>query len=113
MASSEKPTEPESTFAVLPLWKSFWVGLLGAALLGAVIPFLLNYSRGALALNMSDNVTEIVGWMLFVPFYLLLMVSLWKCAYNTSNALWGHLARTYAILTSLLFIAIFITAIFD
>lgn len=113
MAPLEKSTESEPTFADLPLWKSFWIGLLGAALLGAIIPFLLTYSRGALALNMSDHVTEIVGWVLFVPFYLLLMVSLWKCAYNTSNALWGHLARAYAILTSLLFIAIFITAIFN
>jgi hypothetical protein len=111
MTSSDKPTGSEPIIAVLPLWKSFWVGLFGAAFFGFVITLLLDFSRGAAALNMSDNTSEIVGWAIFVPFYLLIMVSLWTCAYNTKNALWGHLARAYAVLTSLFFIAILITVI--
>jgi len=113
MVESNKSNVSEPIIAELPLWKSFWFGLLGAAFFGFVLAFLLDFSRGAAALNMSDNVTEIVGWVIFVPFYMMLMLSLWKCAYNTKNAIWGHLARVYAVLTSLLFIAILITVIFD
>ena len=113
MAPSNNPTESEPIIADLPLWKSFWVGLLGAVFFGFVIVLLLDFSRGAAALNMSDNVSEIVGWAIFVPVYLLIMFSLWKCAYNTPNAIWGHLARAYAVVTSMLFIGILITVIFD
>ena len=113
MTTSNKSTQSEPVIAVLPLWKSFWVGLLGAAFFGFVITLLLDFSRGAAALNMSVNTSEIVGWAIFVPFYLLIMISLWKCAYNTSNALWGHLARVYSVLTSLFFIAILVTVIID
>lgn len=113
MTSPNHSNESEPVIADLPLWKSFWVGLLGAAFFGFVIAISLDFSRGASALNMSDNVSEIVGWAIFVPVYLLIMFSLWKCAYNTKNAIWGHLARVYAVLTSLLFVAILITVIID
>ena len=113
MTSPKKPTKSEPIIAELPLWKSFWFGLFGAAFFGFVIAFLLDFSRGAAALNMSVNVAEIVGWAIFTPFYLLLMISLWKCAYNTSYIFWGHLARAYAVLTSLFFIAILVTVIID
>jgi len=113
MAPSDKSTDSEPIIAELPLWKSFWFGLFGAAFFGFVIAFLLDFSRGAAALNMSDNVSEIVGWAIFVPVYILIMLSLWKCAYNTSNVIWGHLARVYAVLTPLLFVAILITSIID
>lgn len=113
MNPSDKNTESEPIIAELPLWKSFWVGLFGAAFYGFVIALLLDFSRGAAALNMSANVSEIVGWAVFVPVYLLLMLSLWKCAYNTNHTFLGHLARTYAVLTSFLFIAILVTVIID
>ena len=113
MTSPDKTPQPEPVIANLPLWKSFWIGLLGAALFGFVITILLGYSRGAARLNMSDNTTEIVGWAVFLPFYIMLMISLWKCAYNTSLPLWGHLARAYAVLTSLLFTAILIAVILE
>ncbi len=113
MASSDISEKPAPTFAELPLWKSFWVGQLGAAFFGFVVALLLDFSRGAAALNMSDSMSEIVGWAIFVPFYILLMVSLWKCAYNTKHAFWGHLARVYAVLSTLFFVAILITVIMD
>ena len=113
MAPPNKSSGSEPSIAALPLWKSFWVGQFGAFVFGIVIAVLLDFSRGAAVLNMSDNVSEIVGWAIFVPFYMLLMMSLWTCAYNTKNAIWGHLARTYAVLTSLLFLAILIGVIYD
>ena len=113
MTPPNESTKSEPIIVELLLWKSFWFGLFGAALFGFVIAFLLDFSRGAAALNMSANVSEIVGWTIFVPFYLLLMISLWKCAYNTSRIFWGHLARAYAVLTSLFFIAILVTVIVD
>ena len=113
MSPSNDPTGSEPVIAVLPLWKSFWVGQFGAVFFGFIIALLLDFSRAAALLDMSANVSEIVGWAIFVPFYLLLMGSLWKCAYNTKTALWGHLARVYAVLTSLLFIAILVTAIVE
>lgn len=113
MTSSDNSTESEPIIADLPLWKSFWIGQLGAVLCGALIMYLLGFSRRVAALNMSENVSEIVGWAIFAPLYVLFMLSLWKCAYNTNNAIWGHLARAYAVLTSLFFIAILIIVIFD
>lgn len=113
MTPPDNPTGSEPIIADLPLWKSFWFGLFGAAFFGFVVAFLLDFSRGAAALNMSTNVTEIVGWAIFTPVYLLLMLSLWKCAYNTNHTFLGHLARVYAVLTSVFFLAILITVIFD
>ena len=113
MTPPNEPSESEPVIAELPLWKSFWVGQLGAAFFGFVIAFLLDFSRGAAALNMSANVSEIVGWTIFTPFYLVLMISLWKCAYNTNHTFLGHLARAYAVFTSLFFFAILVTVITD
>ena len=111
MTSPEEKTDPQPTVANLPLWKSFCVGLFGSAFFGGVLAWVLNFTRGAAALDLSEHTTEIVGWAIFVPFYLFVMVSLWKCAYNTDRPILGHVARAYAVLTSLLFIAILITTI--
>ncbi|NIZ61998.1 hypothetical protein DL239_13535 [Sedimentitalea sp. CY04] len=112
MSNPNRPTGSEPVIADLPLWKSFWIGQLGSIFFGFIIALLLDFSRAAALLDLSANVSEIIGWAIFVPFYLVVMASLWKCAYNTKTALWGHLARIYAFLTSLLFISILITVIF-
>ena len=113
MEQSNESTRSEPIIAELPLWKSFWIGQLGAIFFGFIIALLLDFSRAAAILDISANVSEIVGWAIFVPFYLLIMASLWKCAYNTKTTLWGHLVRVYAILTSLLFLAILIMVIVE
>ena len=113
MPPSNGPTASEPVIAELPLWKSFWVGQLGAVFFGFIIALLLDFSRAAAILDLSANVSEIIGWAIFAPFYLLIAASLWKCAYNTKTALWGHLARVYAILTSLLVITILISVIVE
>lgn len=107
------PTSNENpVIANLPLWKSFVIGLLGSAFFAFILKLALNYTRGAYALNFSEYTTTIIGWVIFMPFYLLVMTSLWKCAYNTNHKFLGHLARLYAILTIGLLGAICITMIF-
>lgn len=107
------PTSNENpVIANLPLWKSFVIGLFGSIGLAILLKLVLNYSRAAYALNLSEYTTVIIGWVFFLPFYLLLMVSLWKCAYNTNYRFLGHLARLYAILTAGLLGAICITMVF-
>lgn len=105
--SNENPV-----IANLPLWKSFAIGLFGSIFFAFILKLALNYSRGARALNLSEYTTVVIGWACFMPFYLLLMLSLWKCAYNTNYRFMGHLARLYAILTTGLLGAICITMLF-
>ncbi len=90
--------------AVLPLWKSFLIGLGGSLLMGLVLaialPWLVVYR-----LDWNLSVAVITGWVFFIPFYALVMLSLWKNAYNTRLPVLGHLARVYAVVT-LLFVTL-------
>lgn len=98
--------------ADLPLWKSFVVGLFGSMFFAFILRIMLDYSRGAAWLNFSEYTTTIVWWVFFMPFYLVVMASLWKCAYNTNIKFLGHLARIYAVLSTGLIGAICITQLF-
>lgn len=108
-------TSPDEAPVVanLPLWKSFVTGLFGSIFFAGILGLLLNYSRGALSLDLSENAIAIIGWVIFLPFYFVVMISLWKCAYNTSLVFLGHLARIYAVLTTLLLWIIFVTIILE
>lgn len=105
-------SEETPIIADIPLWKSFVVGLFGSILFAVILGILLNYSRAARWLSFSDHTMAIIGWAFFMPFYLVVMVSLWNCAYNTKRVYMGHLARIYAVLTTLLLSAICITILF-
>ena len=74
---------------------------------------MLNYSRAANWLDLSENTTTIIGWVIFLPFYVMVMVSLWKCAYNTDRPFLGHLARVYAVASTLFLAAIFIIILLE
>ena len=113
MISPEESPTPRPTIANLPLWKSFSVGLFGSIFFGGVLAILLNYSRAAIGLDLSESTTAIIGWVIFLPFYLVVMVSLWKCAYNTSRPFLGHLARGYAVVSTLFLVSIFVTILLD
>lgn len=113
MTSPEGSPEPQPTIANLPLWKSFCVGFFGSIFFGIVLAILLNYSRAANRLDLSESTTAIIGWVIFLPFYLLVMSSLWKCAYNTSKPILGHLARGYAVVSTLFLASIFITILLE
>lgn len=98
------PTPNENlVIANLPLWKFFAIGLFGSVFFAIISNIALNYTRAAYNLNFSEYTTVIIGWVLFLPFYLLVMVPLWKCAYNTNYGFLGHLDRLYAVLTPGLF----------
>lgn len=113
MTSPEESPDPQPTIAKLPLWKSFSVGLFGSILFAVVIAILLNYSRAAFRLDFSESTTTIIGWVIFLPFYLMVMVSLWKNAYNTSRPFLGHLARGYAVVSTLFLVAIFVAILLE
>ena len=76
MTSPEESPDPQPTIANLPLWKSFSVGLFGNIFLAVIIAILLNYSRAAFKLDFSESTTTIIGWAIFLPFYLVVMVAL-------------------------------------
>ena len=113
MTSPEESTEPQPAIANLPLWKSFCIGLFGSILFAIVLAIGLNYSRAAFRLDFSESTTTIIGWGFFLPFYLLVMASLWKCAYNTSRPFLGHLARGYTVVSTLFLVSIFVTILLD
>ena len=113
MTSPEEPPDPQPAIANLPLWKSFSVGLFGSIFFAVVIAILLNYSRAAIGLDLSESTTTIIGWVIFLPFYLVVMVSLWKCAYNTSRPFLGYLARGYTVVSTLFLVAIFVTIMLE
>ena len=71
------PTPNENpVIANLPLWKSFTIGLFGSVFLAFILNKALNYTRASYALNFSEYTTINIGWVTFLPFYLLVMASL-------------------------------------
>jgi len=78
-----------------PLWKAFW-------LWGVVLSWILFAVFAGLASTMG------ITWGLFalativmVPYTAWILVSVWQCAFNVGNDLWGYLARFLTIVWSL------------
>jgi len=94
------------------LWKSFLVGQGGSILFGILLTILIPILVVD-TLGMSFMAAAVVGWVIFLLFYLMIVISLWKCAYNVDQAIWGHLARVYAVASFLFLVAVAISAIGD
>jgi len=75
----------------LPLWRVFW--LYNIAI----------YTVVAIALEMfaaSIGLRWFVEVLFGIPYALWSLVALWRCAYNTKWAIWGHAARVWTLLTA-------------
>ena len=74
-----------------PLWKIYWLyGVLGSNVL--VLILLLLMQRGAM-----DS-----GWFQLVLLVLAahtvwIVVSVWRCAFNVENPMYGHMARALTV----------------
>jgi hypothetical protein len=102
----------EPVIAELSLAKAFAVAVGGSIIFGIVVALFIPLLVVGV-LGMSETAGEITGWVIYFPFYLLLMAAVWTNAYNTSKPILGHLARAFAALTTLLCGAIMIGVIVD
>jgi hypothetical protein len=68
------------------LWKVFW--LYNLVLGYAMIMGISHLPEGAL---------KAAGNLFILIYFIWVAVSLWRCAYNVDNELWGHLARALVV----------------
>lgn len=74
-----------------PLWKVYWLyGVLGSNVLGAVLLFLIR--QGALGTFWFQ-----VVWLLLAAYTVWIVVSVWRCAFNVDNPVYGHMARALTV----------------
>ena len=74
-----------------PLWKVYWLyGVLGSTVL-ALILFLL-MQRGAI-----DSVWLQIVLLLLAAYTVWIVVSVWRCASNVENPLYGQMARALTV----------------
>ncbi len=74
-----------------PLWKVYWLyGVLGSNVLALLL--LLVMERSALA----------SGWLqllllVLAVYTVWIVISVWRCAFNVENPLYGHMARALTV----------------
>ncbi|MEP0764683.1 MAG: hypothetical protein HRF48_18295 [Chloroflexota bacterium] len=74
-----------------PLWKVFWVyGVLTSAVVTALFMLLVRLEGDGFGLHQ-------LLMLLFVPYTVWILVSVWRCAFNTENAYYGYLARAMTV----------------
>jgi hypothetical protein len=74
-----------------PLWKVYWLyGVLGSNVLGAILLLLIR--QGALGTFWFQ-----VVWLLLAAYTVWIVVSVWRCAFNVDNPMYGHMARALTV----------------
>jgi hypothetical protein len=74
-----------------PLWKVYWLyGVLGSNVL--VLILLLLMQRGAIGSLWFQLVL-----LLLAAYTVWIVVSVWRCAFNVENPLYGHMARALTV----------------
>ena len=77
------------------LWKAFWLmGFVFQILLFYFLSFLL-YLGLLIGLTWSIKITI---FLLSNIYTIWILVSIWRCAYNVKNKIWGNLSRVIVIL---------------
>ena len=71
----------------VPLWKVFW---FGGPIVGAGLPLLLT-----LVLPGARLWSKLLALAVCLMYGVWVCVALWRCAFNVTNRLWGHLVRAY------------------
>ncbi|MCK9987599.1 MAG: hypothetical protein AzoDbin1_04071 [Azoarcus sp.] len=74
----------------------FWyynvLAMFGVALIASAMTGI------AMLLSAEPNPNLIlVGFVLLIPYWLWAVASLWQCAFNVQNRVWGYFARGYVI----------------
>jgi hypothetical protein len=74
-----------------PLWKAYWLyGVLGSNVLALILLLLIN--RGALG-----GFWFHVVLLLLAAYTVWIVVSVWRCAFNVENPIYGHMARALTV----------------
>ncbi|MGH6943204.1 MAG: hypothetical protein ACREH6_03145 [Geminicoccaceae bacterium] len=74
-----------------PLWKVYWLyGVIGSNVLALILVLLME--RGALG-----TVWFQIVWLLLSAYTVWIVVSVWRCAFNVENPLYGHMARALTV----------------
>jgi len=70
-----------------PLWRVYWLyGVIGSWILFGIFMTALN------RLGISWGLVALTGIVMF-PYSVWILASVWQCARNVRNDLWGNLAR--------------------
>jgi hypothetical protein len=97
------------------LWRVFWLyNILGVLLLGLIEKFCHAFLIAAERDNQSYIGMTIfydVVAILFFPYIVWALASLWRCAFNTGWKGWGYLGRAYVVWWGVGFIAIVVSII--
>ena len=74
-----------------PLWKAYWLyGVLGSNVLAGILLLLMQRSAPA------------GGWfqlvlLVLVAYTVWIVISVWRCAFNVENPVYGHMARALTV----------------
>jgi len=103
----EEPTWKRCWFGREPLWRVFWGwficghgALLGCAVGFMILAMILGFMASPTSIDsgMAGLATGATLLMLvFVPYSVWCIVSLWRCAYNCIDLRWGHWTRGIAV----------------
>lgn len=86
------------------LWKAFWIMGFLFQFIFIFILILLNYLGLYIGLTWS---IKIIIFLISNLYTIWIFVSIWNCAYNVKNKIWGDLARTIIILNIILIFLIY------
>ena len=74
-----------------PLWKVYWLyGVLGSNVLALLLLLLVR----------ADAVATLwfqIVWLLLAAYTVWIVVSVWRCAFNVENPMYGHMARALTV----------------
>ena len=81
------------------LWKAFW--LIGFVLQFVLIIFSGIFNLIGIALGLTWSIKFII-FLINIIYTIWVLVSIWNCAYNVKNKIWGDLSRVIVVLNVIL-----------
>ena len=86
------------------LWKAFW--LVGFVLQFVLIIFFGIFNLIGIALGLTWSIKFII-FLINIIYTIWVLVSIWNCAYNVKNKIWGDLSRVIVVLNVILLFLIY------
>jgi len=86
------------------LWKAFW--LIGFVLQFVLIIFFGIFNLIGIALGLTWSIKFII-FLINIIYTIWVLVSIWNCAYNVKNKIWGDLSRVIVVLNVILLFLIY------
>ena len=86
------------------LWKAFW--LIGFILQFVLIIFFGIFNLIGIALGLTWSIKFII-FLINIIYTIWVLVSIWNCAYNVKNKIWGDLSRVIVVLNVILLFLIY------